>query len=102
MMHDCEKSHSAIVAAKPTNKAGVPAAEPVEPRAATERNAGEQSTHRTQSRARVSQALDRVRQSRKAQEEGEVHRTLPPSQHRSVPGVVLRAQTRCRTGAWTG
>jgi hypothetical protein len=28
MMHDCEKSHSAIVAAKLTNKAGVPAAEP--------------------------------------------------------------------------
>src|SRR6266516_5164592 len=62
MMHDCEKSHSAIVAAKPTNKAGSPAAEPVEPRAGTERNAGEQSTHRTQSRVRVSQALDRVRQ----------------------------------------
>jgi hypothetical protein len=40
MMHDCEKSHFAIVAAKPTNKAGVPAAEPVEPRAGTERNAG--------------------------------------------------------------
>src|SRR5580700_2700178 len=62
MMHDCEKSHSAIVAAKPTNKAGVPAAEPMEPRAGTERNAGEQSTHRTQSRVRASQALDRVRQ----------------------------------------
>src|SRR6516164_6531949 len=62
MMHDREKSHSAIVAAKPTNKAGVPAAEPVEPRVGTERNAGEQSTHRTQSRVRVSQALDRVRQ----------------------------------------
>jgi RNA-directed DNA polymerase len=62
MMHDCEKSHSAIVAAKPTNKAGVPAAEPVEPRAGTERNAGEQSTYRTQSRVSVSQALDRVRQ----------------------------------------
>ena len=62
MMHDCEKSHSAIVAAKPTNKAGSPAAEPVEPRAGTKRNAGEQSTHRTQSRVRVSQALDRVRQ----------------------------------------
>ena len=61
MMHDREKSHSAIVAAKPTNKAGVPAAEPVEPRAGTERNAGEQSTHRTQSRVRVSQALGRVR-----------------------------------------
>ena len=62
MMHDCEKSHSAIVATKPTNKAGVPAAEPVEPRAGTERNADEQSTHRTLSRARVTQALGRVRQ----------------------------------------
>ena len=47
MMHDREKSHSAIVAAKPTNKAGSPAAEPVEPRAGTKRNVGEQSTHRT-------------------------------------------------------
>src|SRR5262252_6369242 len=44
-------SHAAIVAAKPMNKAGsVPAAEPVEPRAGTKRNADEQSTHRTQSR----------------------------------------------------
>ena len=62
MMHDREKSDSAIVAAKPTNKAGQPAAEPVEPRAGTKRNASEQSTHRTQGRERVSQALDRVRQ----------------------------------------
>src|SRR5215472_14477223 len=61
MMHDREKSHSAVVAAKPTNKAGQPAAEPVEPRAGTKRNAGEQSTHRTQGRARVTQALVRVR-----------------------------------------
>jgi RNA-directed DNA polymerase len=66
MMHDREKSHSAIVAAKPTNKADATsvadAAEPVEPRAGTKRNAGEQSTHRTQGRERVTQALDRVRQ----------------------------------------
>ena len=49
MMHDREKSHTAIVAGKPTNKAGsVPAAEPVEPRAGTKRNASEQSTLRTQ------------------------------------------------------
>jgi hypothetical protein len=33
MMHDHEKSDSAIVAVKPTNKAGQPAAELVEPRA---------------------------------------------------------------------
>src|SRR5262249_39227762 len=66
MMHDREKSHSAIVAAKPTNKADATsvadAAEPVEPRAGTKRNAEEQSTHRTQGWVRVTQALDRVRQ----------------------------------------
>src|SRR5215467_13992970 len=62
MMHDREKSHSAIIAAKPTNKAGSPAAELVEPRAGTKRNAGKQSTHRTQGWARATQALDRVRQ----------------------------------------
>jgi RNA-directed DNA polymerase len=66
MMHDREKSHSAIRAGKPTNKAEATrvadAAEPVEQRAGTKRNAEEQSTHRTQGRARVTQALDRVRQ----------------------------------------
>src|SRR6267378_8198243 len=61
MMHDRGKSDSAIVAVKPTNNAGEPAAEPVEPRAGTKRNAGEQSTHRTQGRTRVTQALARVR-----------------------------------------
>jgi len=66
MMHDREKSHSAIVAAKPTNKAEATsvadAAEPVEPRAGTKRSVGEQSTHRTRGWVRVTQALDRVRQ----------------------------------------
>jgi hypothetical protein len=70
MMHDREKSHSAIVAAKPTNKADATsvadAAEPVEPRAGTKRNASEQSTHRTQRWVRVTQALDRVRQAARA------------------------------------
>jgi len=62
MMHEREKSDPNIVAGKPTNNAGLPAAEPVEPRAGTEGNADEQSTHRTQCRERVSQAFDRVRQ----------------------------------------
>jgi hypothetical protein len=62
MMHDHEKSDSAIVATKPTNKAKRFAAESVEPSAETKRNASEQSTHRTLSRVRVSQALARVRQ----------------------------------------
>jgi hypothetical protein len=62
MMHEREKSDPEIVAGKPTNKAGATAAEPVEPRAGTKVNAGQQSTLRTQERERVSQALDRVRQ----------------------------------------
>ena len=65
MMHGREKSNSAIVAAKPTNKAGQPAAEPVEPRAGAKGNASQQSTLRTQCRKCVSQALERIRQVRR-------------------------------------
>jgi group II intron reverse transcriptase/maturase len=61
-MNGRERSDPAIVATKLTNEAGQPAAEPVEPRAGAEGNADQQSTHRTQIRARVTQALDRVRQ----------------------------------------
>jgi len=61
MMHDREKSDSAIVARKPTNKAVPTAAEPVEPRAGAKGNASQQSTHRTQRRESVSQTLYVVR-----------------------------------------
>jgi group II intron reverse transcriptase/maturase len=61
-MHDQEKSDSAIVAGKQPNKTGKPVAEAVEPRAGTKGNAGQQSTLRTQTRDRVSQALNGVRQ----------------------------------------
>src|SRR6185312_12499455 len=70
MMNGLEKSDSAIVATKLVNKAepsversaGEPyAAEPVERRAGTKGNAGQQSTRRTQSRESVSQALERIR-----------------------------------------
>ena len=44
MMHDHEKSDPAIGAVKPTNKAGQPAAELVEPRAGAEGNVSQQST----------------------------------------------------------
>jgi RNA-directed DNA polymerase len=75
MMHDREKSHSAIRAGKPTNKADATAdadddaAESVEQRAGTKRNVEEQSTHRTQGWARVTQALDRVRQAARLRKE---------------------------------
>src|SRR5258705_5240552 len=62
MMYDREKSDLAIVAVKPTNKAGQPAAELVEPRAGAEGNVRQQSTGRAQYRETVSQALKRIRQ----------------------------------------
>lgn len=66
MMNEPKKSDLGVVAVKPTNKAGgITAAESVEPRPGAEGNADQQSTHRTQMRARVSQALDRVRQAAK-------------------------------------
>src|ERR1700720_3398078 len=71
MMNGHEKSDFAIVAVKPTNKAEhsaaeqstaeLFAAEPVEPRAETKRNAGQQSTCGTQGQISVSQALERIR-----------------------------------------
>jgi RNA-directed DNA polymerase len=61
MMNGRERSDSAIVAVKPTNKAGQPVAESGEPRAGTTGNMGQQSTGRAQNRESVSQALDRVR-----------------------------------------
>src|SRR5271167_2501756 len=70
-MHDPEKSDSGRVAAKPTNKAGRPVAEPMEPRPGTKGNADQQSTHRTQSRARVTQALDRVREAARQRKKGQ-------------------------------
>src|ERR1700730_9499484 len=73
MMHGHEKSDSAIVAVKPTNKAlhsaaeqsiaELFAAEPAEPRVETKRIAGQQSTCGTQGQISVSQALERIRQS---------------------------------------
>jgi retron-type reverse transcriptase len=71
MMNGPEKSDPAILAMKPANKVEEPsaaravgepyAAEPVERRAGTKGNAGQQSTRRTQSRESVSQALERIR-----------------------------------------
>src|SRR5271167_89940 len=66
MMHEPKKSDLAEVAMKPTNKAGQKtAAESAERRAGTKGNVYQQSTHRTQIRARVTQALGRVRQAAK-------------------------------------
>src|ERR1700704_1389644 len=101
MMNGAEKSDPAIVAMKPTNKAGQPAAErsaaepnaaePVERRAGTKGNSDQQSTHRTQSRASASQALERIRKVATERKKERVHHALPPHRHRSLGGGVLRA-----------
>jgi hypothetical protein len=85
-MHDSEKSDSAIVAVKPPNKAGLPVAEAVEPRAGAKGNADQQSTHRTQSRKRVTQALSRVRQALPSNTRGR-SRMLELGSSGSVRGV---------------
>ena len=61
MMHGHEKSDSAIVATKPPNKAGRPAAEAMEQRAEAKENANRCCTCRTQCRESVSPAPERVR-----------------------------------------
>jgi group II intron reverse transcriptase/maturase len=62
MMNEPKKSDPIKVARKPANKTAQAVAEPAERRVGTEGNAHQQSTDRTQCRARVSQALERVRQ----------------------------------------
>ena len=68
MMNGREKSDPAIVAAKPANRAGRPVAELVERRAGTKGNEVQHSTRRAQSRASVSQALDRIRKAARQRE----------------------------------
>jgi group II intron reverse transcriptase/maturase len=66
MVYELKKSDLAKVVSKPTNKTGLlTVAESVERRAGTKGNVGQQSTHRTQSRDRVSQALNHVRRTAK-------------------------------------
>ena len=64
-MHGEEKSDPAIVARKPPNRAGPPAAEGVEPRAGAKGNAEPRNTCRTQSRESVLQSLVRIREAAK-------------------------------------
>ena len=86
MMHDREKSHSAIVAAKPTNgglaRCGAGGAKGGD----QEERGRAKHAPDTGPGSRDTGARPRMA-SRKAQEEGEVHGALPPPQHRSFPGA---------------
>src|SRR4051794_550986 len=97
-MHDHEKSDPAIVARKPTNAAGRPAAEPVERRVGAEGNAGQRSTHRAQDRASVSQALGRVRQAARHRKKERFTALL----HHLSPGLLREAFLALRRDAAPG
>jgi RNA-directed DNA polymerase len=68
MMHGHGKSDEAIVAEKLANGAAGAGQEPVERRAEAEGNAGQTNTRQTQSRASVTQGLERIREVAKAKE----------------------------------
>src|SRR5919206_810275 len=86
-MHGGERSAPAIVARKPTNAAGRPAAEPAERRAGAEGNADQRRTRRAQDRVSVSQALGRVRRAAR-QRRGERFTALF---HHLSPGLLREA-----------
>ena len=68
-MNGGEKSDPVIVASSSPNNAGRPGAEAAEPRTGAEGKAGQHDTHRALNRARVTQALDRVRQAARQRKE---------------------------------
>ena len=110
MMHGHEKSRSAIVAVKPTNKAERSAAEPVERRAETKGNADQQRTRRTQRRISVSKMLARIRQHMVAVDTQGGNRMRPNLLHRpftealrtrnaiSANGIRYRRLEKLRSG----
>jgi RNA-directed DNA polymerase len=69
MTHGREQSDPVVVAGKPPNRAGRPAAEAVERRAGAEGNADQHSTHRAQDRERVAQGLARIREAARRRKE---------------------------------
>jgi RNA-directed DNA polymerase len=66
-MHEAGKSYRRVVPKKVSNTAGRPAAEELEGRRRAKRNSPQATTLRTQSRARVHEALGRVRQAAERQ-----------------------------------
>jgi hypothetical protein len=97
MTYGCGKSDSAILAGKPTNKAEQSAAESVERRVEAKGEYGSaKHVPGTGPGKRVTGAGPHTA-SGKAQEEGEVHRALPPYHRPAAPGGVLRTQGECRS-----
>ena len=92
MMHGMKKSDEAVLPLKAANKGARAPAESPEGRASTKGNLRDQSTHRTQGRDGVSQAVERIRQAatRKPQEETDC--ALAPPHDGRAPLRLLRPE----------
>ena len=95
-MHGHEKSDLAIVAMKPANKTGQPAAERVERRAGAEGNVGQRRTRRAQDRESVSQVLERIRQAARQRRK---ERFTALHHHLSVPMLRMAFRALKRDAA---
>ena len=102
MMHGHEKSDPAIVAVKPANKAELR----IRGSGAGGAKGGDQGECGPAKHVPGAEPDKRVTgagthtESRKGKEEGEVHRALPPHQHRSARRGVLRTRSRTLRRAW--
>ena len=100
-MHDQEKSDSGIVAVKPTNKAGQTGGGAGGAKAGDQGERGAAKHTPDAVPGTCDPGAEPRTASRKAEEEGEVHRAAAPRLGRHTPGGVLRAQAQGRSwGGW--
>src|SRR5262249_17300237 len=100
MMHGHEKSDSAIVATKPPNKAGRPAAEAVERRAEAKENANRCCTCRAEGRASAALALERVRKAEASRQSSEVGGVCRKAARTDLCGLRLEKRIELSRLRW--
>ena len=98
MMYGPQKSDGVIVPVKVPNKSASAEAEALEGRTPTEGKTGSQSTHRTQGRASVSQAADRIRQAAKRKPEERLTALLHHVSVEALKGAYHALNPRAAAG----
>src|SRR5258708_7201568 len=98
-MNRLEESDRPVVSKKRPNKAGRPAAEAVERRGLVKGNSLQRDMHRTQGRARVKQALERIRQAAEREKGGKLTSLL---HHIYSVDTLREAYYRLERGASPG
>jgi RNA-directed DNA polymerase len=97
-MNGRKQSDPAVVAVKSSNNSARAEEEAMEPRGGAKENANQQSTHRTLSRERVTQALERVRQSARQRKKEKFTSLL----HHINPDTLLLAYYALKRNAAPG